>query len=70
MRSTSTGGAQGLESKNVLAALTGTALIPSMTATVMQTTRNGKSDYTIKVCEGNKQFVMYSFYLLTVSVLH
>lgn len=70
MRSTSTGGAQGLESKNVLAALTGTALIPSMTATVMQTTHNGKFDYYINVIQGHKQFVMYYVDLITDSVLH
>lgn len=58
-RSTSTGGAQGLESRNVLVASTGTALIPSTTATAMQTTRNGKSDYHIKVLQEHKQYLMY-----------
>lgn len=43
MRSTSTGGAQGLASRNVPVASTGTALTPSTTATVMQTTNNGKT---------------------------
>ncbi len=48
-RSISTGGAQGLESKNVPVASTGTALTPSTTATVTPTTNNGKPDYHVKV---------------------
>lgn len=44
MRSTSTGGAQHQASRNVPVVWTGTAPTPSMTATVTQTTNNGKSD--------------------------
>lgn len=48
-RSTSTGEAQGLESKNVPVASTGTALTPSTTATVTATTNNGKPGSHLKV---------------------
>lgn len=42
-RSISTGGDQGLASRNVPVASTGTALTPSTTATVTPTTNNGKT---------------------------
>lgn len=44
MKSTSTGGARGLASRNAPVASTGTAPTPSMTATVTQTTNSGKSE--------------------------
>lgn len=44
MKSTSTGGARGLASRNAPVASTGTAPTPSTTATVTQTTNSGKSE--------------------------
>lgn len=58
-RSTSTGEAQGLASRNAPVASTGTAPTQSTTATVMQTTNNGKSDYHVKVEQGQKKFLFY-----------
>lgn len=58
-RSTSTGGAQGLASRNVPVASTGIALTPNTTATVTPTAHTGKLDYCLIVQQEHKQLVMY-----------
>lgn len=69
-RSTSTGGAQGLASRSVPVALTGTAPTPSTTATVTPTTNNGRSDYAVKSSSGAQTICAVLINFPTLTALH
>lgn len=66
VRSTSTGAARDLASRNAPVASTGTARTQSTTVTATPTTRNGKLDFCADVQQQQKQLVVYR---LTVSEL-